>query len=176
VENGQLDLDTGKPNVRKLLMTSKCVWTDDLYQKCLKVLPLAIDSVIRTGIVDEKIYDDNDIPDDTDMCGNTHRRDFTIVNEHRQRAKILDHETQFQKRMNHIRSVFQSQQDDHDNKVREVNKTLEYNRQAEESLDKMENEQEDRTLLEKFYNMSKNLVKSYVVSRYKYKKVPSGEC
>ena len=103
-------------------MTSRGEWTTELYQTALKVLPLAIDSVIQTGIVVDKIYDDNGIPDDKDMYGRVRRRDFTIVNECRQRAKSINYPKQRELRINQIQTVLRTKQLEYDDKVGAVNK------------------------------------------------------
>lgn len=56
------------------------------------------DPMIVTGMISEEKFDENNIEKDHSNTGEIHERDFSISQEHRQRAKVLSHSMQREER------------------------------------------------------------------------------
>ena len=99
--NGQLDVNHNLvPSLSNCLNT----YRGNIEGSCLEdgqnLLIDLYQEVYERGIISEATFDVMGIPIDTNCHGQLISRDFTVVNENRQRAKVLSSEVQIQERKN----------------------------------------------------------------------------
>ena len=97
--NGQLDLENQLvPCLENCLNTYRGNIGGTCLEDGKELIKKLYESVYTKGMVDEKLFDDMRIPKDRNCYGNVVTRDFTIVNENRQRSKCLTSDTQVEER------------------------------------------------------------------------------
>ena len=96
VQNGMIDKDAERsPDIYQIIGgTTRRLITQEMMDHILKVFPDLCRVMMMNGEITEDVYNRYDIPVDTDRHGNMPDSGFAITSEHRQRAKILNHDRQ----------------------------------------------------------------------------------
>jgi hypothetical protein len=90
--NGVIDKESKRfPDFDQILATCRKLPTDAEYELCHRSFPTLFEHQLKYGHVPDEVFEELGFPVDCDMDGKEVRRDATITQESRQRAKNLTH-------------------------------------------------------------------------------------
>ena len=87
------------PDFNKMLSTRRRNPGNYDYNRCIETFPYLFDRCLEDGHVPDLEFESLGFKQDINIQGNYVRREFTITQESRQRAKCLTHEYQAEQRM-----------------------------------------------------------------------------
>ena len=134
-ENGMIDRKTNRyPDFNNILATCRMNPTKEEYALCVNSFSYLFDICQKKGHVADDVFESLGFPMDRDVDGASIRRDATITQEPRQRAKCLTHHHQISQRNNQLMLIedeIKRKEADHQSQIQQQ---LDDNKECEKRL------------------------------------------